>query len=287
MWLSRQFSVHFAVIALGLSLPCAALAADQVPPPSKDNPLKDWTLTGGLQHSNSRRTVPAAASRNESNTLSISGVKRHDNLTFYGGSLGFNAGNAKSQSDGGSTDTKVVSGSVFVLRRVTDSVLIDANLAHGAVGLDNVHTSGGNLVTFDTDSSFWAAGAGATKIIPINKTVTATATGRYSFTYSDSNGYQDSANASTPGDTTNKSTLTFGGGVNWRLGKWQPSTKLNWNYASAALYNGTNDHDYFTYSIGTAYAYEPDVKVSVAYSGSLAKTRTRDHAIGVSVSRSF
>ena len=273
-----------AIFALSVCL-SQAVQAEAKP---DDDLLKDWTLSGGLVHSRSERSSDVAPSRNWANSFVFSGVKRHDDKFSYGGSLAYSRGKATTASDDGTTDTKVMSGSLFAMRLIDHLILLNANLSYGDVDLDNTHMSGANTVTFDGDSSFWALGVGATKIVPFANGVTATASANYNFSYADSESYSDSAGGRTPGDTTTRNTIALGGGVSWRIDdRWTPNAKLSWHYSPSRLYNGTNDRDYFSYAVGTSYALLPDTKLSAAYRGAFAKTDTRDHALSLTVSVAF
>lgn len=308
IYIFRVCRTFLSALALGLWLaPTQSLATDTKPAPSKarpsfadfvkarqkeaqekkpPNPLKGWTLAVGAQHSNSRRTDTVAPSHNGSNTYSLTATKPLDRQTTVGGSLAFNRGVARTSADTGETETRVVSAALFGMKDLGNGVLVDASLARGNVDLNNAHTSSGQ-VTFQTDSTFYAAGVGVTKIIPLSKTVVITSSGHYTYSYSDSNGYQDSTSAITPGATSTKSTFSVGGGVYWTLDKWRPNAKLNLNHTTAPLYNGTTDQTYFTYALGTSYALEADLKVSVGVTGSLGKAQTRDRGLMCTISRTF
>lgn len=281
----RNLGLTCAVAGL---MAAAAGANAQETPKKEESPLKDWTVSAGIVNSHSTRTTYSSPSKSWGNTAVLSAVKREDAKTFYGGSLAYNLGKSKSKLDSGTTDTDVISGSVFAMRLLPGLIMLDGNLAYGRVGLDNSHISGTTTVNFTTDSNFVAAGVGATKIIPINKSFTATVSARYSYNYSDSEAYRDSTSTQTPGDTANRSLFSLGTGISWRVDeKWTPSAKLNWTYSSAELHNATSDKDYFNYTVGTSYAIDPATKVSVGYTGSFGKAETRDRSISLTMSWAF
>lgn len=271
------------VVGMALVMPQPALSE----PGKSDSLLAGWTLTAGLSQSESDRKASGAPSDSDTWGGFLVASKRYDDLTFFGGSVSFNRARTSTSTDSGTTHSDIASGSVFALRRIEPTVLVDVNLAYGTVGLDNDHVSSGTAVSYSTDAAFWSAGMGITKLFQIDASFRASLNGRYSFVYSDSEAFTDSSNSTTSGGSQAKSTLTLGGGLSARFGKWEPSVNLGYNRSNRTLFNDTDDRDYFTYAVGAGYAVDGDMRLQASFNSSLGKSLTHEHSISVSLARSF
>jgi hypothetical protein len=268
---------------MALFMPQPALSE----PGKSDSLLAGWTLTTGLSQSESNRKASGAPSDTDTWGGFLVASKRYDDLTFFGGSVSFNRARTSTSADSGTTHSDIASGSVFALRRIEPTLLVDVNLAYGAVDLDNDHLSTGTAVSYSADAAFWSAGMGITKLFQIDATFRASLNGRYSFVYSDAGDFTDSSNETTPGGSQAKSTLTLGGGLSARYGKFEPSVNLGYNRSNRTLFNDTDDKDYFTYAVGAGYAFDKEMRLQTSFNSSIGKSLTHEHSISVSLSRSF
>jgi hypothetical protein len=248
---------------------------------------EDWTATVGLLDRDTKFSLPANPYHSRSTTATATLVKKIDPFTFVGGNLAYSVGGTDASTNSSRIDTDSLAGAVFVMRSLGSGLLVDANLGYGNVALDNAYLSGVTRITYSADTNFLMTGVGITKTQALSTTLNGSLSARYTYIDSDNKGYVDSAGTIQAGTGRTSGFITLGGALNWRLGDWEPNTRLNWNVSDKEFSIGTGDKDYFSYSIGMGHPISPKTKVSVGYSGIAGKAYTKEEAFMLSVNTAF
>lgn len=248
---------------------------------------QDWTATVAQQRRTVDFTLPANPYKSTSDITTASLFKQTKPGTFLGGSLSYTSSVTDVASISGRVTSSAGAGSLFVLHSLTPSLLVDANIGYGNIALDNSYLSGITRVTYAGKSDLLMAGTGLTQVVPISTTLTGSLTARYTQIKTTSKSYTDSTGLVTPEAGNSFGFGAFGGGLSWRLGKWEPSARLNWNVANKEFNLGTNDKDYFSYSLGSGYALSASTKLNLSYSGVAAKAYSKENALMISLRTAF
>jgi hypothetical protein len=257
-----------------------------------DNPLKralfppKWTATFGLQAGDSEFTKPSSTS--ESTTVSTSATLMYmvDQATYVGGNFAYSHTDIEAGTNSGNGSAKAYAGGIFALRALDPNWLIDGSFGYGSVLLDNSYNTG-TRIDYNADTAFWSAGAGLTRLFRISPALTASLSARGTYTHRKSASYTDSAGAVTTPTARSLAYISPGGALNWKLGNWEPYTKLNWNLADKDFNAGAGDNDYFSYGFGSGYALTQDTKISLGFSGVLDKAYSNERTLLLSISTKF
>lgn len=248
---------------------------------------QDWTATVAQQRRTVDFSLPGNAYKSTSDITIASFYKQTKPGTFMGGSLSYNSSVTDVASVSGRITSTAGTGSLFVLHSLKPNLLVDANVGYGNIALDNSYLSGATRITYAGKTDLLMAGTGITKVEPLSPTLTGSLTARYTQIKTMSKSHTDSAGVVTPEHARSFGFGTFGGGLSWRLGQWEPSARLNWNVANKEFDIGTNDRNYFSYSLGTGYALSTSTKLNLSYSGVAAKTYSKEGALMLSLRKAF
>ncbi len=282
---SRMLLALIVAASLATGFVGAAKAQDMRKNPFAPPPPK-WTATTGLQASQGKSTQRSSPSKTESLSGSLSLMYQLDDETFLGGNLAYTNSEIKAGFDSGRGDSDAYAGGVFGMRMLAPTLLVDGALGYGSVALDNRYNNGA-AVRYAADTIFWSASIGLTKLFLLSPTLTGSLSVRYTLVNSRTDDYTDSAGNRSNAKTTDLSYISPGGGLNWRLGKWEPYVNAAWNLANRDFTDGVNDNNYFSVGFGTNYVLTDRTTLSAGFNGVLGKAEAQDRSVMISVISKF
>jgi hypothetical protein len=245
---------------------------------------QEWTASSGASLRASESTQPGAAYTDRGGAVNASLSKRVDKwnlgmaLSYSLSTLDQNTNSARNKPEG-------VSGVAMVSRDIGDGRSVSATLGYGKNTTNSSEITGGNTVTYTSDSSFLSSSIGLTQGMSLSRRSMATLSARYTHVRSDRKPYTNSAGTGTPASKSDFGFTTLGVGYNHRFGRYTPYVQVDWNSSNKTFI--ATDKDYFSINTGINYRLNAATNVGVSFSTVTGKAHSRDNTIGISLSHAF
>lgn len=232
----------------------------------------------------SESTQPGASYKDRGKSANASLSKRVDKwnlgmaMSYSLSTLDQNTNSARNKPEG-------VSAVAMASHDIGNGRSVSATLGYGKNTTNSSEITGGNTVTYTSDSSFLSSSIGLTQSISLSRRSMAIISARYTHIRSDRKSYTNSAGTETPGAKSDFGFTTLGVGYNHRFGRYTPYIQVDWNSSNKAFI--ATDRDYFSINTGINYRLNATTNIGASFSTVTGKAHSRDNTIGVSLSHAF
>ena len=245
---------------------------------------QEWSASSSVNMRSSESTQPGSSYKDHGRSANASLSKRVDKwnlgmaLSYSLSTLDQNTNSARNKPEG-------VSGVAMASRDIGGGRSVSATLGYGKNTTDSSEITGGNTVTYTSDTSFLSSSIALTQSISLSRRSMAIISARYTHVRNDRKPYTTSAGAGTPESKSDFGITTLGVGYSHRLGRYTPYIQVDWNSSNKAFI--ATDKDYFSINTGVNYRLNATTNIGASFSTVTGKAHSRDNTFGINLNHAF
>jgi hypothetical protein len=244
----------------------------------------EWTTSSGLSVRDAHSTQPGAGYKDRGWSANASMSKSVEGWSI-GGALSYSLSTLDQDTNSARKTPKSLSGVAMASRDIGDGRSVSATLGYGSSAANSSEVTGGNTITYSSDSNFLSTSVGLSQSLSLSRRSMAIVSARYTHVRSTQKSYTTSAGTSIPESNSGFGFTTLGVGYNHRFGRFTPYIQADWNVSNRAFID--TDKHYATINTGINYRVNATTNVGVSLSTVVNKAYSRDNSLGVSVSHAF